>query len=1516
MRAIYPGEIPGNYSAAISSDQMIEEETRTYGESGWQQTKSVLDDLTSHHGGMFRVRQGIDGRMYLDWLKHYFENEVSNQVIEVGKNIIDASSATEVNNIFTVVVPIGQGSEKKGNLYIDGMYFPVSKVTEFYTDEELRSGYHLPEDYRNAYAQYGTIIKPIELQECATKEVLLSECAKWVKENYFGGIEEISVTAVDFHQIGKNGNDVKKIICGGRYVVRFPVGNGVIKERTLTCTAATLDLYNPENNQYTFGIPASSLKGYSVNSKKSKQDADNTEPEKFGSGGGGLTDYQKWYKEKFKWLRSHRVWWKHLSPEDRKHYQNVGNGPNGPNMDSCFIHDINILDADGDKQAEVWVPTLINRRNVGTDSDPKWVYNWRLNLSTLKPVGTWKRIKRKLLDQYAYDLKKDYLMEYVYDEWNGTDLSLGMPLSTTDLDGIIEEITGEPGVFTYDGESFLNIGERIKAVFSDPIASLRDYFPQADAIITNIEKVAGKLGLGSVVEAGKTFINSLGQSVTSFITNNDGITAITTMLQDSFGNLSFTNATVDGLTGNLKTDGDMSFEDASGHPVSLRKMEIDFIESDNKRGVITKKFFDPVGDDNPEDYVIIPYEFTQSIENYLGGGDIIVARVEGDEVLIGNGKASEVVNRALHHVTDVVGDVELATDAQGHKYWKIKTGGGLHIEKNGVELGVWDEGNLTGGVMVKKINFTGLDPWEAQKYYKKDDKVTHEGNSYSCKVDHKSGDTFDSSKWKGYYISETNISGDVIKIEAKTGVSVSVSDKIGEHDEEIEGVSTKVETFEGSELWQDRDNITGVCGEYDVITDPATGKKTLIIKAGGGIKIRRDSSEFGIYDEYNLTGGIITAKVNNETETYIVGDRIQVGDKTGVFYSGYISDDHNNFYSDKEKTIRIVGQTGKFYGDIPSDKVYTWNGTTFVETSKTLDLQTSSMKGIVATKATVTELNAVRARVGTIESNYVKASEITADKLAAKLATVSKLSVMALDVGGALRVIGAQSNPISVTFGDYVSSYFTYPNTYKEDGNTIDMRKSFCDVSASTSGNNVTLTFTTLYGSDLQKKSVTFRKASLLKGSWSGGIFTVSEDPNGTLAPIATTALKIENVANTISRSGKNITQHCKVRWFDASLRPYTDNPYQDTGFESDVTIDATSVWNAARADYKLKGTWSGGIFTVSEDSSGTNAPVASTSLKLEKTGDASRSGKTVSQTVKVRWFDSSLTPYTENPYQDTGFEQSVSIDATSVWNAARADYKLKGTWSGGIFTVSEDSSGTNAPVASTSLKLEKTGDASRSGKTVSQTVKVRWFDSSLTPYTENPYQDTGFEQSVSIDATSVWNDGNTSGWNDGYDNASGQVKVDGIPTVNTDQHIVPGNYKNITVPANVSGSRTTLTFKFTADNVSFVADRAIGDVDFDDPNRGSTSSPISTALIKARSGSTDCNTTYIGLNRGAWTGGRCAINVYLNASETTPNDGTRIIRRWIDAPGVSITRVVQTGNKYTVYGKVGNSEERQLGVV
>lgn len=116
-KKIYLGEVPGSYSSAITEIQQIKNDRQKFAKgTGYKAIKDYLEELVTDYGGYMRIRYNTsDGKMYLDWLKVYFQAAVNTQNMTVSSNVVDLSDTVEVNNIFTHVIPVG-----KNNKYIGG----------------------------------------------------------------------------------------------------------------------------------------------------------------------------------------------------------------------------------------------------------------------------------------------------------------------------------------------------------------------------------------------------------------------------------------------------------------------------------------------------------------------------------------------------------------------------------------------------------------------------------------------------------------------------------------------------------------------------------------------------------------------------------------------------------------------------------------------------------------------------------------------------------------------------------------------------------------------------------------------------------------------------------------------------------------------------------------------------------------------------------------------------------------------------------------------------------------------------------------------------------------------------------------------------------------------------------------------------------------------------------------------------------------------------------------------------
>ena len=277
-------------------------ENKKWEPTGWSQSSSLLNTLKDECGGHMLARyEPSNGKTYLDWYKYYKRDRGTNKrpVVEVGRNILDLTLNSDVGNLFTRVIPVGKTDNNGDRIYINGYtykdksgashtwgsakYMPVNLLPSLYyglTDE-----FHNESDYTNAESDYGIIYKTQEFSDCETQESLWDECKKWIKDSFYGAVTSFEVRAIDMHLTNTNlpmiilGEcvDVKyRIIENGQVVVKGPI--------KLVCKSVKYDLFNPDNNTYTLGIPSDLLKvakstsESKSNSKKSASQAASTPP--------------------------------------------------------------------------------------------------------------------------------------------------------------------------------------------------------------------------------------------------------------------------------------------------------------------------------------------------------------------------------------------------------------------------------------------------------------------------------------------------------------------------------------------------------------------------------------------------------------------------------------------------------------------------------------------------------------------------------------------------------------------------------------------------------------------------------------------------------------------------------------------------------------------------------------------------------------------------------------------------------------------------------------------------------------------------------------------------------------------------------------------------------------------------------------------------------------------------------------------------------------------------------------
>lgn len=269
----------------------LKSEKRKWEPTSWTDTASCLKSLTDYYGGHFRIRHNISNdNLYLDWYK-YYARDLGDELrpkIEITKNLLDISSDNvNVDNIFTRLIPIGSTDAKGNTIYVNGYkykdknntdhiyssnkYIPVTLLqgsSGLYTDGQLNDEYHSATEYRDAETNFGIIYKTASFPNADTQKKLWDYAKDYIKTNYYGMVTSFSIKAVDMHILNQNSN-YPKILLGDCVDITFRGNATNVTKTKLICSSAQYDLFAPENNSYTIGVP-SDLMTREYGKKKSK----------------------------------------------------------------------------------------------------------------------------------------------------------------------------------------------------------------------------------------------------------------------------------------------------------------------------------------------------------------------------------------------------------------------------------------------------------------------------------------------------------------------------------------------------------------------------------------------------------------------------------------------------------------------------------------------------------------------------------------------------------------------------------------------------------------------------------------------------------------------------------------------------------------------------------------------------------------------------------------------------------------------------------------------------------------------------------------------------------------------------------------------------------------------------------------------------------------------------------------------------------------------------------------------
>lgn len=194
-------------------------------------TNTCLDELSSNLvgaiGGYLRLRRS-NGQSYLDYIDAY--SQTSNQVIEFGSNILSIEEYIDASDVYTVIIPFGKQDDKGNRVNITS----VNNGSDYI---ESAQGVSL----------FGRIDRSVVWDDVTDPKVLKQQ-AQSVLKSAIEMATTITISAVDLHLINVNTDAIQL----GDWVRVISPPHGI--DSDFLCSKMVINLQNPDQSQYTFGL--------------------------------------------------------------------------------------------------------------------------------------------------------------------------------------------------------------------------------------------------------------------------------------------------------------------------------------------------------------------------------------------------------------------------------------------------------------------------------------------------------------------------------------------------------------------------------------------------------------------------------------------------------------------------------------------------------------------------------------------------------------------------------------------------------------------------------------------------------------------------------------------------------------------------------------------------------------------------------------------------------------------------------------------------------------------------------------------------------------------------------------------------------------------------------------------------------------------------------------------------------------------------------------------------------------
>ena len=272
-RYLVPGDVSiskANYTVKVSEWIGTEKSATEFTDA-----RSLIDEFIETFGGYLRTKRKEDGYVYLEYISGY--TDVNDQTIAYGSNLLEFSIESKPDDLFTVLVPLGDSDEEQDEAITIARVntkrdSSVKNATLVHNKVSGWKGRELV--WEEGVKLYGRIVKQETFNGITSSSELMSRSMAYFRECIAGHLGNYTLKAVDQHFL----DPANRPIYLGQKVRIVSALHGIdTADQPLTCMKIDYDLSNPETVSCEFDIPFQPLTNTFTSKYKQQQEEQDRE---------------------------------------------------------------------------------------------------------------------------------------------------------------------------------------------------------------------------------------------------------------------------------------------------------------------------------------------------------------------------------------------------------------------------------------------------------------------------------------------------------------------------------------------------------------------------------------------------------------------------------------------------------------------------------------------------------------------------------------------------------------------------------------------------------------------------------------------------------------------------------------------------------------------------------------------------------------------------------------------------------------------------------------------------------------------------------------------------------------------------------------------------------------------------------------------------------------------------------------------------------------------------------------